>query len=134
MEVSETVYEAMIRHSLSAAPLEACGLVAAGSEERAVMAYCLTNLDASPVSYTLDPSEHIRALHHAERNGWHLAAVFHSHPDGPAVPSATDVAKALEPEWLYFIVGLADLGRPTVRGFWIVDGVVTEEPIVLGAA
>jgi len=74
------------------------------------MAYCLTNLDASPVSYTLDPSEHIRALHHAESN------------------------KALEPEWLYFIVGLADLGRPTVRGFWIVDGVVTEEPIVLEAA
>jgi len=49
-------------------------------------------------------------------------------------PRSPIPSKALEPEWLYFIVGLADLGRPTVRGFWIVDGVVTEEPIVLEAA
>ena len=134
VEVPATVYEAMIRHSESAAPSEACGLVAAGPDGRATMAYCLTNTDASPVAYTLDPSEHIRALHHAESKGWHLAAVFHSHPNGPAVPSATDVAKALEPEWLYVIVGLAGPDRPTVRGFRIVDGVVTEEPIVLEAA
>jgi len=67
VEVPATVYEAMIRHSLSAAPLEACGLVAAGPDGRAVMTYCLANLDVSPVSYTLDPSEHIRALHHAEK-------------------------------------------------------------------
>ena len=131
VEVPATVYEAMIRHARSNAPIEACGLVAVGPDGRATLAYCMTNLDASPVAYTLDPSEHIEALHHAESNGWHLAAVFHSHPNSPAVPSATDVAKALEPEWLYVIVGLARPDRPSVRGFRIVEGLVTEEPIVL---
>jgi proteasome lid subunit RPN8/RPN11 len=123
----------MIGHCRAALPLEACGLLAARPDGRAAGAYCLTNLDASAVAYTLDPSEHVRALYDAESRGWHLAAVFHSHPAGPAVPSPTDVAKALEPEWLYLIVGMA--GRePTVRGFRIVDGAVDEEPIVVEAA
>ncbi|MCJ7726226.1 MAG: M67 family metallopeptidase [Acidimicrobiia bacterium] len=128
------VYEAIVEHSRSALPDEACGLIATGPDGRATMAYCLTNIDASPVAYTLDPADHIRTLHDAERRGWHLAAVFHSHPTGPAVPSATDVAKALEPEWLYVIVGLARPGRPSVRGFRIIGGVVSEEPILVEAA
>jgi len=134
VRVPASVYETMIRHAESAAPEEACGLVAADSDGQATLAYCLTNQDASPLSYTLDPAEHIKALHDAESRGWHLAAVFHSHPNGPAVPSATDVAKALEPDWLYVIVGLGRAGRTAVRGFRIVDGVVTEEPIIVEAA
>ncbi|MBU1865057.1 MAG: M67 family metallopeptidase [Actinobacteria bacterium] len=134
MEVPAAVYEEMIRHARSAVPAEACGLLAAGPDGKATRAYCLTNLDASPVAYTVDPSEHIGALHDAEGHGWHLAAVFHSHPAGPPVPSATDVAKALEPAWLYVIIGLALPDRPSVRGFRIVDGVVTEEPIAVEAA
>jgi len=106
-------------------------LLAATPGGRATMAYCLTNLDASPVSYTLDPTGHIKALHHAESNGWHLAAVFHSHPAGAAVPSATDVAGALEPEWLYIVIGMAFPGEPSVRGYRIRDGVITEEPLVI---
>lgn len=128
------VYEDMVRHCHAVAPEEACGLLAADSTGMAIKAYCGTNLDASPVSYTLDPSEHITALHDAERHGWHLAAVFHSHPNGPAIPSRTDVTRALEPEWLYIIIGLMEPGRPSVRGFRIVDGMVTEEPIVTEAA
>ncbi len=134
MEIPATVYQEMIRHARAAAPVEACGLLAAGPDGRATLAYCLANLEASPVSYTVDPAEHIRALHHAESRGLHLAAVFHSHPNGPAVPSGTDVAKALEPEWLYVIIGLAHPDHPSVRGFRIVDGVVTEEPILVEAA
>lgn len=134
VKILTQVYEDMVGHCRSAVPEEACGLLAADSGGRAVRAYRLTNLDASPVSYTLDPSEHIKALHDAEAQGWHLAAVFHSHPNGPAIPSRTDVAKALEPEWLYIIIGLMEPGGPSVRGFRIVDGKVTEEPIVMEAA
>lgn len=117
----------MVSHARFARPQEACGLLAADAEGRLRMAYCLSNLDASAFSYTLDPSEHIRALYHAESLGWSLAGVYHSHPAGSAVPSATDVAKALEPEWLYAIIGLGN-GEPEVRGFRIRDGEVTEVP------
>jgi proteasome lid subunit RPN8/RPN11 len=122
----DQIREAMIAHARFGAPREACGLLAADDAGRLRMAYCLTNLDASPAEYTVDPSEHIKALYHAEGNGWHLAGVFHSHPAGRAVPSATDVARALEPEWLYVIVGMAEPDDPEVRAFRIVDGDVDE--------
>ena len=129
VELPDQIREAMVAHARFAAPEEACGLLAADADGRLRMAYCLTNLDASPDAYALDPSEHIKALHHAERHGWRLAGVYHSHPQGTAVPSPTDVAKALEPEWLYAIVGLAG-AEPEVRGFQIRDGRVAEEPMV----
>lgn len=131
MEIPAPIYEEMIEHARSAAPEEACGLLAAGADGRAAVAYCIANLDASPVSYTLDPAGHIRALHHAESKGWHLAAVFHSHPAGIAVPSAADVAGALEPEWLHIVIGMAVPGEPSMRGFRIQGGVTTEEPLVI---
>lgn len=91
--------------------------------------YCLRNATPSPHAYTLDPEEHFRALRDAESRGWRLAGVFHSHPAGPSAPSPADVAGALEPEWLYVVVSLEDRARPGIRGFWIRDGVVSEEPL-----
>jgi proteasome lid subunit RPN8/RPN11 len=131
VEIPASVLDEMIRHARAALPDEACGLLAADRDGRVARAYCTANLDASPTAYTVDPSEHIRALHDAESRGWHLAAVFHSHPDGPAVPSRVDVAGALEPEWLYVIVSLEVPQQPSVRGFRIVEGEVIEEPIVV---
>jgi proteasome lid subunit RPN8/RPN11 len=129
VEILAPMVEAMIRHAEFCAPQEACGLVAVDAAGRARMVYCLTNLDASPVSYTLDPAEHIRALYHAERNGWSLGGVFHSHPAGRAVPSATDVQQALEPEWIYLVVGKEPSGDPEVRGYRIERGRATEVPL-----
>ena len=130
MEVPAEIRRAMVAHALFCYPEEACGLLAADEEGRLRMAYCLANTDASPVTYTLDPQEHFRALRHAEANSWHLAGVFHSHTRSPARPSPTDVARALEPDWLYVLVGLEDRGDPEVRGFWIREGTVEEEPLV----
>lgn len=119
----------MVAHALFCYPEEACGLLAADEEGRLRMAYCLSNADRSPATYALEPQEHFRALRHAEARGWHLAGVFHSHSHSPAYPSPTDVARALEPDWLYVLVSLADREAPEARGFWIRDGNVEEEPL-----
>ena len=50
-----------------------------------------------------------------------IAGVYHSHPRGPAEPSATDVAEAYYPEWIYLIVGLGG-ARPELRAFRIAGG------------
>ena len=118
----------MIAHSGFSLPDEACGLLAGDEAGRLRMAYCLSNIDSSPVSYTVDPGEHLAAWRHAERNGWELSGVFHSHVTGDAVPSATDVTGALDSTWLYVIVGRAS-SRPTVRAYWIREGRVVEEPL-----
>jgi len=133
MDVPPEIRRAMVAHALFCDPEEACGLLAADEEGRLRMAYCLGNADRSAVTYSLDPQEHFRALRHAEANGWHLAGVFHSHTHSPARPSPTDVAQAFEPDWLYVLVSLEDRDAPEVRGFWIRDGKVEEEPLAVSA-
>jgi proteasome lid subunit RPN8/RPN11 len=129
MEFPAEMRRAMVAHAAFCLPDEACGLLAADAAGRLRMAYCLSNSTPSPTAFTLDPAEHFRALRHAEARGWHLAGVFHSHPGGPAFPSATDIAQALEPEWLYVVVGLQAPAAPEVRAFWIRDGAVAEEAV-----
>jgi proteasome lid subunit RPN8/RPN11 len=130
VELPAEIRRVMVAHTLFCFPEEGCGLLAADEEGRLRMAYCLSNADRSPATYRLEPEEHFGALRHAEALGWHLAGVFHSHPAGPACPSPADVAQALEPDWLYVVVGLAGRAAPEVRGFWIRDGQMVEEPLV----
>jgi hypothetical protein len=42
----------------------------------------------------------------------------------------TDVEQAPDPAWHYVIVSLRD-EEPSVRSYRIVDGVITEEPVVV---
>jgi proteasome lid subunit RPN8/RPN11 len=132
MEMPAEIQEAIVAHAAFCLPDEACGLLAAGDDGRLRMAYCLSNATPSPSAYTIDPAEHFRCLRHAEAQGWHLAGVFHSHPGGEAYPSPSDVEQALEPDWLYVVVGPA--AEPGVRAFWIRGGTVAEEPLETEAA
>ncbi len=132
--VPEQIHEAMVAHARFCFPEEACGLIAADTDGRLRMAYCLTNVDHSPTTYTIDPNEHFRALRHAERLGWRLAAVFHSHTHSAAYPSPTDRAQALEPEWIYLIVSLADLKNAEVRGYLIRNQQVSQVPLTVESA
>jgi proteasome lid subunit RPN8/RPN11 len=134
LTVAPGVIDAMVAHARFTLPEEACGLLAGPAPGEVAMAYCLTNRDRSAYRFTLDPTEHFRAMQHAARRGWSVLGVFHSHPASPASPSATDVACALDPEWVYVVVGLADPERPEVRAFDIRAGAVTERRIDPAAA
>ena len=127
MRIPTPIYEAMVAHSQFELPNEACGLLAADASGELRMSYCLTNADSSSVSYTIEPIEQFRAMQHAERNGWEVVGVFHSHPHGPAVPSGVDRRLALDPDWVYVVVGPADARSPDVRAYRIREGVATEE-------
>jgi proteasome lid subunit RPN8/RPN11 len=129
MEMPAEVCDAMVAHARFCYPEEACGLLACDPEGRVRMVYALTNAEHSPVAYTVDPAEHLNAMRHAERNGWELAGVFHSHTHSPAYPSPTDVARAVEPGWVYVLVSLEDAECPEVRAFRIEDGNIVEEPL-----
>src|SRR3972149_2065369 len=98
------VQEAVIAHSVAALPEEACGLLA------------------------VDADGHFAALCHAEGNGWQIGGAFHSHPRSAAAPSRTDVAGALDPDWVYLIVGPGG-GASWARGWRIRGGGGVEEPI-----
>ena len=125
---------AMVAHARFCDPEEACGLLAGEPGEPPRMVYSLTNADASTTAFTVDPDEHFAALRHAERSGMELVGAFHSHPRSPAVPSRTDIARALEPDWLYVIVGLVDGAAPEIRAWRIRDGETNEVAATLPEA
>ena len=119
-------FDAFVAHARFCAPEEACGLLAFNTHGDLCFVYCLTNIDRSRHRFTVDPTEHFRAIEHAERNGWEIAGVFHSHPGSRAVPSATDIEAATDSSWLHVVVGLADPGCPEVRAFAIREGSAVE--------
>lgn len=81
--------EHMRAHVQQNLPDEACGLLAAvGDISQAV--YPITNQLRSPVRFFMEPRELLAALEAIDAHGWELQAVFHSHPNGPPAPSATD--------------------------------------------
>lgn len=123
VRLSEELRHRIIDHCLAELPNEGCGLLAMDGD-RVVEAYPTGNVEASPVGYTVAPEEHFAALQDAESRGWELGGVFHSHPRGPAVPSMVDVTTALDPDWVYLVVGLA--GEPEMQAWEIRDGKLDE--------
>lgn len=119
------ISEAMLAHATWCYPLEACGLLASDDDGRWRMFYPTTNVDNSAVSYTVDPDEHFFALRHAEAQGWELTGVMHSHPQGAAHPSPADVSQALDPTWIYVVVGPVS-GETEVRAFRIGGGAAVQ--------
>ncbi len=125
LQVPVQIRAAMVAHARFCFPEEACGLVAIDDSGSLRMAYATTNVDRSRVKFTVSPREHYGAIKHAERNGWSIAGSFHSHPESSAFPSGRDIEAALDPDWVYFIVGLGN-GLPELRGFRIRDFRVAE--------
>jgi proteasome lid subunit RPN8/RPN11 len=89
----------------------------------------MQNIAASPTSYRIDDSAHIklRRLLRDIEPPLSIAGVYHSHPAGDAAASPTDIKQAMYPEWLYLIVGLKPPknGRrrgPELRAFQIRNG------------
>ncbi len=116
------------RYLRSVLPDEGCGLLV-GSQGVVDRFVPVPNADPSPTTFLLDPVAHHGALLEAEAEGRELVGVVHSHPGSAAIPSGTDIAGALEPEWAYVIVGRLD-GDPEVRAWWVIEGGVGEIPIV----
>ena len=129
MELPAEMADRIVAHGRAALPNEACGLMA-GDSDGVQQVYCLENSDASPISYTIDPVGHFRALQDAERNGWDLVGAFHSHVNAPAYPSPTDVEGATEPDWVWVVAG-PFAGTPELRAYRIRDGEITEEELAI---
>lgn len=118
----------LLAHAQQGHPEEVCGLVA-GRAGCATEVHPGRNISPTPrVAYELDHDTLARMIAF-EDAGLELVAIYHSHPAGPEVPSAADIARAAYPDAVYLIVSLADPARPVLRGFRIVDGKVWEVEI-----
>jgi len=101
---------ASLQAHIKASPsLEVCGLVYGrwrpfprwGLAEGLVR---VENVAPTPAThYLMAADELLKALLDFEKNGHDLLAIYHSHPNGDAKPSASDLAEATYPEAVYLI-------------------------------
>jgi proteasome lid subunit RPN8/RPN11 len=127
LKLTPKAFAEVITHARQDAPIEACGYLAEKDGE-AGRVFRLTNVDASPEHFSLDPKEQFAAVRQMRAEGYRLRAVYHSHPASPARPSQEDIRLAFDPSLSYVIVSLAG-AQPDVRSFTIRNGVVTPEEI-----
>jgi [CysO sulfur-carrier protein]-S-L-cysteine hydrolase len=131
LELSEEAYRAMVAHAYDCLPEEACGLMAGEyGGANAPRFFPCRNEAASSKVYTVDGRDFLRADREAADEGLDIVGVMHSHTHTDAYPSPTDVRQAVDPAWHYVIVSLRH-EAPVLRSYLIVDGTITEEPVVV---
>jgi len=113
---------AIIDHAQREAPRECCGIIA-GRDGVPIRLYETHNVAAGNRLYEIDPAQLIDLeFRELPAQGLELVAIYHSHPESPAYPSATDVSLAFWPDAVFLICSLAVHDRPEIRAFRIRDG------------
>ena len=130
LEIDRGFFDEMVEHGLAEFPNEACGLLA-GKEGRPVKFFSMTNRDASPVTYRLDPKEQLHVFDEIDDEGWELLAIFHTHTHSDAYPSETDRKQAFYSEAHYLVMSLTDRTHPELRAYRIDDGEIQETELVI---
>lgn len=117
MRVRREAYEAMLAHAREGAPEEVVGvLVGRRDPDRVTRVERAHNAADTPrTRYAIAPTEQIELLDTIEAAGDEVVGFYHSHPAGPAEPSATDEERAAWPGHVYAILSLA--GEPSL-GAW----------------
>lgn len=92
-------HEIMVEHCKEMYPREGCGILV-GTRSSAgwfvVRSVPVPNKQADERTdrFEIDPRDYLRVEREAQKEGWSVLGFFHSHPDAPPNPSATDAAFA----------------------------------------
>ena len=126
--IDPATWDSLVEHAWSDFPYEVCGLLGV-EPDGTIHQYVIANDERSMTYYVMNPRELLQAMREIEDNAWELV-IYHSHTHTRAYPSATDIRLAAYPEATYLIVTLQDRDHPDMRAFRILDGDVTERPVV----
>ena len=128
LKIPGNIFEQMIQQAKAQAPIEACGILA-GRDGQVERLYEMTNADKSSDHFMMAPEEQFKVVKDIRAAGRQMLAIYHSHPETPARPSAEDIRLAFTPDVIYVIVSLQEADNPVAKGFLIEDNSVTEVPV-----
>ena len=103
--LTREAFDRVLAEAAGALPEEACGILLgrAGCVEQAIPA---RNVHPSPrTHFEIDPQVLIDAHRAGRAGGAQVLGYYHSHPAGPALPSATDRAQAAHDRSVWAILG-----------------------------
>ena len=133
LTLSAAIAEQLLAHARAELPNEACGLLAGElNSGRATAFHPARNAEASPLRYNVHPDDLLRIILAIEVDGEDLVAIFHSHTQSPALPSATDHRTAQYPDVFYLLATLADpeaAPADSLRAWCIRAGESVEVPL-----
>ena len=127
LKIPGDIFKRMVQQAKTEAPIEACGILA-GRDGQVEKLYQMTNIDQSRDHFMMEPREQFKVVKDIRTAALEMLAIYHSHPESPARPSAEDIRLALTPGVIYVIVSLKDAG-PVTKGFLIESNSVTEVPV-----
>ena len=129
----ETLGERLKAFARQGYPHETCGvLLGVRSDDQDVVSRVRRarnlNVERAADRYELDPADFLDADREARAAGLDIVGIWHSHPDHPARPSATDRDGAW-PGWSYLIVSVGREGVGEIRSWRLNGGEFEEEEI-----
>jgi proteasome lid subunit RPN8/RPN11 len=114
----------------SGIPEEVCGLLS-GKGSKVQRQFSITNTFHSPDKFFMDGQQMLAAFNWMEQQNQELLAIYHSHPNGPATPSETDLAEDYYPMVVKIIVS-KEICDWQVKGYIINGAAYQEVPIING--
>ncbi|MGK2876266.1 MAG: Mov34/MPN/PAD-1 family protein [Nocardioides sp.] len=139
LTIASELVDAIVAHAKRDHPDEACGMVV-GPEGADIPTRFVEMINAagSPTFYEYDSTELLALYKQMWANGEEPVVIYHSHTATEAYPSRTDIGLASEPGAHYVLVSTREHGNNSgpveFRSYRIVDGVVTEEDVVITPA
>ena len=130
LHVPANVLAELRQAACRAAPNEACGLLA-GAAGHITRFYLMTNVDASPDHFSMDPAEQFAAVKDMRTRALRLLAIWHSHPETPARMSAEDLRLAYTPGVAYAILSLVGPQDRALRAFDMADGTPAAMQVII---
>ena len=133
LTISSELRSRVVAHARADHPDEACGVIAGPTgSDKPDRFIPMLNAERSPTFYRFDSMEQLRVWREMDDRDEEPIVIYHSHTATEAYPSRTDISYASEPTAHYVLVSTREPDEADFRSFRIVDGVVTEEAVVVG--
>ena len=129
VELPRPLANQLLHYAQVHAEQQLCGII---SSKQGVPFECypVSNAATEPQHrFNMDEAELINTLRTLREQGEELFAIFHSHPNAPALPSAIDLAEDQYPDTLKLIISLNTIGVLEMQAFHTPNGEI--EPVEL---
>ena len=134
LQISQAIVNAILEQSRVEYPDECCGVILGkiGSDKPELLKPMI-NAAHSPTFYEFDSKDLLALYRELDDNDEEIVVIYHSHTETQAYPSRTDISYASEPGAHYVLVSTRKEIAPEneFRSYRIIDGLVTEEDVVI---